>query len=218
VAHLLAPVVAGARRREHRLAVGDRHDGCRLVPVAPRPSDGLLDHRVKAVLRRPMPPTETRPVTGLDAASGNRAQRRAPAIARTRRPDHRARGDGARFKRRPRRARGRGARLSDGGPSTATTSTPDSVPATGEALRAGRRPSAPSGPTPTIAPSRRRAPATSRRRASSSAARSILPSDNNNLYTLYYLFPLDEEQETLALVTRSAADGRGLRCSSSWPG
>jgi two-component system sensor histidine kinase MtrB len=31
-----------------------------------------------------------------------------------------------------------------------------------------------------------------------------LPADNNNLYTLYFLFPMSEEQKTLALVTRSA--------------
>jgi two-component system sensor histidine kinase MtrB len=31
-----------------------------------------------------------------------------------------------------------------------------------------------------------------------------LPADNNNLYTLYFLYPMSEEQKTLALVTRAA--------------
>ena len=45
-------------------------------------------------------------------------------------------------------------------------------------------------------------------RASSSARRCRLPADGG-AYTLYYLFPLDEEQETLALVTRALLTAGG---------
>ena len=51
-------------------------------------------------------------------------------------------------------------------------------------------------------PTRRRRPRRGRR-----ARRCTLPADGGT-YTLYYLFPLDDEQQTLALVDPRPADGR----------
>ena len=60
----------------------------------------------------------------------------------------------------------------------------------------------PPGPTPTSAPPDEATGAARRPRHRGRLARSRCPADGDT-YTLYYLFPLDEEQETLALVTRA---------------
>ena len=159
--------------------------------------EGLLDHRVDAVVAEANNETaEAR--TRLEAASATDtvgAQKREllePIIIRGE-----ARGFSVVL---AGPVGGPGGEIGDGGAM--------STPGPGHGQRPGvaggplrRAGAAPPGPTPR-SPPRSRTVRSSPSRASSSARRWRCPADSKT-YTLYYLFPLTEEQETLGLVSQA---------------
>ena len=172
--------------------------------------DGLLDQRVDAVVAEARGEVREAEVR-LDAASGL-GRRRDPAAARPGRPDHR-RAAGPRLQRGARRAR-----AARGSTSTTRRRRPHRRPRHGE--RAGvdggaiRRVGATTAWTYTriVTDERRRRPPSNR--GSWSARRSQLPADGQS-YTLYFLFPLEEQEETLGAGDPGAAHRR-RRCCWSW--
>ncbi len=160
--------------------------------------DGLLEHRVSAVVGEATDET-TEAQSRLGAATGTETnstrQQRDLADQLIQRGETRG------FSVVLGGPVGEQTRLADGGaeytPGLQLSSVP---PALEDALRPRSCPRR-RGPTPRSAPAASRAA----RRASPgswSARRSRLPADGQT-YTVYYLFPLAEEQETLALVTRA---------------
>ena len=178
-------------------AVGGRRQRGRLVPAAADPGRPAraAGRRGRRGGRGEVREAEVR----LDAASGmdadaTRQQRDLvdPIIAA--RPDPRLR-RGARGPQRP------GARhRRDGGAVCTSGLDTASVPELdGAALRRGRRRHAP-GPTPRSSPTEDGR--TDRAPGIVVGSQVRLPADGQT-YTLYFLFPLDEQEETLALVTRA---------------
>ncbi len=158
--------------------------------------DGLLDHRVDVVLAEAEASTDEAR-TRLEAASGtevnaNRQQRElADQII--------ARGDTRGFSVVLGVPAREGARLSDGGPEYTTDLDLRSVP---ESLQSHFEQVAPTAWTYTTLSTRTGAGDLVSQPGIVVGSQILLPSDGNT-YTFYFLFPLDEEQETLGLVTRA---------------
>ncbi|GEP38732.1 two-component sensor histidine kinase [Nocardioides psychrotolerans] len=158
--------------------------------------DGLLEHRVDAVLAEAEASTEEAR-NRLEAASGTEvnASRQQRELA----DQIIARGDTRGFSVVLGVPAREGARLSDGGPEYTTDLDLVSVP---ETLQQHFDQVAPTAWTYTTIRTRTDAGDVVAEPGIVVGSQIILPSDGNT-YTFYFLFPLDEEQETLGLVTRA---------------
>ena len=158
--------------------------------------DGLLDHRVDAVLAEAQASTDEAR-SRLEAASGTEvnASRQQRELA----DQIIARGDTRGFSVVLGVPVREGARLSDGGPEYTTDLDLGSVPVS---LQRHFEQVAPTAWTYTTIRTRTDAGEMLTEPGIVVGSQIILPSDGST-YTFYFLFPLDEEQETLGLVTRA---------------
>ncbi len=158
--------------------------------------DGLLEHRVEAVLAEADASTDEAR-TRLEAASGTQVN--ASQQQRELADQIIARGETRGFSVILGVPADEGARLSDGGPVYTTGLDLDSVP---DPLQEHFEQPAPTSWTYTSISLRGTDGQSVEQPGIVVGSQVILPADGN-AYTFYFLFPLDEERETLALVTRA---------------